>query len=161
MNKKIVIVLSLGVLGTLIIVGVTRFLPVINKKNPACTPMEQAQAAPTAEVTNITDIQQLNKALEGKRPAVIKFYADWCGACSYVNGYYGQMSQELPEVDFYSVNIDNQALMKEIDDMQLSKEGIEYLPTFIMVQPGKVHEQMTGAKKKEEMIKTIKEIFNI
>lgn len=161
MNKKIVIVLFLGILGTLIVVGVTRFLPVLNKKNDTCIPtIEQIQTV-QAEVTNITDIQQLNAALKEKQPIVIKFYADWCGACTYVNGYYSQLNEELPRVNFYSVNIDNQALMKEIDTMQLSKEGIEYLPTFIMIEQGKVHKQMTGAKKKEEMVKTIKETFNI
>ena len=154
MNKKISMILLLGIVGTLALVTGIKFLPLKKHLHP-CQPTTQSPSAlPMAqkEIQEIKNLEELSAALDGKRPMVLKFYANWCGACTYVKKYYPDLAQEVPEVDFYHIDIENQELMHHVEEKQLSKEGIEYLPTFIMIHPGKVHEQTTGAKKKEDMV---------
>ena len=170
MNKKALVVVGLGVLGTIMVIGITQYLPITNNGYTTCphsepltnqVTSETSSLAPDSITSDVSSSQELSTALAGNKPFVIKFYANWCGACSYVNSYYSELAQEIPNVDFYSVNIDNQDLMLEIDKMKIAKEDITYLPTFVMINPGKTHTQTTGAKKKEAMITDIKKAFEL
>jgi thiol-disulfide isomerase/thioredoxin len=159
MNKKIILVLSVGIIGTLLIIGTIKFLPFklpfiqhVNKN------ISQTNIKTQSHTKEITTEQELNTALNSSKQKVIKFYASWCGACSYVDSYYQELAQELPNISFYSINVDNQELMKKIDELHLSKKGIEYLPTFLFINDKKTTE-FTGAKKKEEMLSIIKDTF--
>lgn len=147
--------------------------PLISEKQPQQIDLEiiEPKKSPTEESTTkdtssnqtchteIQTTQELSKALTTQRPLVMKFYANWCGACNYVNGFYEDLAQEMPGIDFYSVNVDNQELMQEVQAQNVSKEGIEYLPTFVVMDPGKVHTQFTGGKPKEEMKATINQLL--
>jgi thiol-disulfide isomerase/thioredoxin len=159
-NKKIAIVLALGIVGTLIVVGVVRFLPVVNK-GIGTSPVTTSSSTSSSGPQEISTKEDLTTALNGKKPMVIKFHADWCGACTFVKSYYDELAKELSSVDFYHINIDNQELMKHVDEQKVSKDGIVYLPTFIMKHSDKVHEQMHGAKDKKDMTKKIKETFGL
>lgn len=45
----------------------------------------------------------------GDKPAIIDFYADWCGPCKMVSPVLEQLSQEYAgKVDIYKVNTDEQ-----------------------------------------------------
>lgn len=113
-------------------------------------------------VCEVTDPTQLETLAKSTRPAVIKFYAPWCGACNHVASYYGDIANDCgKEVDFYSVNLDTPGLMDEANKLNLVKEPIQYLPTFVFFQAGKVHEQKVGALSKEELTKQIKSVFSL
>lgn len=74
----------------------------------------------------------------GERPAIIDFYADWCGPCQTMSPIYEELAEEYEgKVDFYKVNVD--------DEQTLSMEfGIRSIPTLFfialngqpMMQPG-------------------------
>ncbi len=75
----------------------------------ACTQQEVSSATATA----------LNDFLKGStKPAIIKFYADWCESCKdYAPIYSKVQATQSKSVDFYSLNIDdkkNQALLKQL-----------------------------------------------
>lgn len=162
MSKKLITMLALGVVGTLTVVTVIRFMPIIKNKTQVSAETSPKNTLPeTTSVleSEITNTTQLTSVLESKKPMVLKFYADWCGACTYVNSYYGELKKDLPDIDFYSINIDNQEIMQLVNSKKLSPEEITYLPTFLMIQTGKETKQITGAKKKEDMIAEIKNIF--
>lgn len=164
MSKKIIQVIS-------IIALLSAALFFFIKKSPIVAPTacETCTTQPTqvaqhkeSKKTTYTEIQtpeQLQQALNTTNPFVIKFYANWCGACNYVNEFYPELAQEMPHITFYSLNVDNQELMKAVQALTVSKEGIEYLPTFVVIQPGKVHTQFTGGRNKEDMKKTIQELL--
>lgn len=162
MNKKLITLLVLTVVGTLTIVTIIHLLPTIKKMTPLSQKITTQTAVPPQQPIITQDIStqdQLETALASKRPMVFKFYAGWCGACTYVNSYYAELKEDLPDIDFYSINIDNQEIMQQVESKKLSKEGIVYLPTFLMIQSGKETKQLTGAKKKDDMIAEIKKAF--
>jgi len=41
---------------------------------------------------------------KGKKPAIIDFYADWCGPCKMVSPILEELSNENPEIIIYKVD---------------------------------------------------------
>lgn len=75
---------------------------------------------------------------KGTKPAIIDFYADWCGPCKMVAPVLEELSDEF-EGDVFIYKIDTEA------EMELSAVfGIQSIPTFLfvpleglpMMQPG-------------------------
>ena len=75
---------------------------------------------------------------KGERPAIIDFYADWCGPCKMVAPILEQLSEEYAgQVIFYKVDT-------EKEDELSGVFGIQSIPTFLflpvggdpMMQPG-------------------------
>jgi thioredoxin 1 len=113
-------------------------------------------------VLELTDPCCIDYIKECTEPSVIKFYANWCGACNHLATYYEEVAKEFEgTVTFYSLDSDNQELMKKAQEAGLSKEPIQYLPTMVFFEKGKVHEQQTGAMPKEELIMKVKTTFNV
>ena len=62
---------------------------------------------------------ELSKFLsQSQKPAVIKFYADWCSSCKEFQPSFLKVSKSMSsQVDFYELDIDkkaNKALVKEL-----------------------------------------------
>ncbi len=113
-------------------------------------------------VCEVTDAAQLEALTKSTQPAVIKFYAPWCGACNHVASYYTDIAQDCGgKVDFYSVNTDTPGLAEKADALGITKEKIQHLPTFVFFQQGKVREQKVGALSKEELTAKIKTLFSL
>jgi len=46
---------------------------------------------------------------EGNRPAIIDFYADWCGPCKMIGPILEKLSEEYKDkIDIYKVDVDTQ-----------------------------------------------------
>ncbi len=131
---------------------------------PITQPTETINTPVTVEVTTheITEPLQLQTLIQDGKPAVIKFYAPWCGACNHVESYYKEVATEFNgKVTFYSLNVDTPGLSAEAEKLGINKEKILYLPTFVFFQTGKIQEQQTGVLQKEALIKKVATVFDI
>lgn len=90
---------------------------------------------------------------EGKRPAVIDFYATWCGPCKMMSPVVEELAREYKgKIDFYKVDVDKE---KELS----SVFGIQSIPMFLFVPlEGKPAVQL-GAMQKEEFEEIIKSVI--
>ena len=89
----------------------------------------------------------------GNKPAVIDFYATWCGPCKALSPILEEVSEEYAgKVDIYKVNVD--------DEQELSRMfEIRSIPTlFFIPLNGKPHRTM-GAMSKEQLRKAIDELI--
>ncbi|KAF9792602.1 thioredoxin-like protein [Thelephora terrestris] len=94
--------------------------------------------------TEITSLAQYKEITEGDKPAVIDFWADWCGPCRVIGKPYEELSVKFPEVGFYKVNVDDRA--------DISKEaGITAMPTFLGFKNGRElkDEKVIGADRQQ------------
>lgn len=155
-NKKLFTVLLLGILGTLIVIGAIKFLPI----QRSLQKHHSIEDDPKGSITKITDVDQLKKALQQSGPIIIKFYADWCGGCNYVKGPFAEASNELSHITFYEVDVDNQEIMNYVDEHKISKNGIEALPTFVLREGNKINEQIVGGMSKDKLAEKIKNVFS-
>lgn len=76
------------------------------------------------EVFDYTADKEWN--FKGKQPAIIDFYADWCGPCKMVAPILEELSNENPEVTIYKVNT-------EIEQELSAIFGIRSIPSILFV----------------------------
>lgn len=64
---------------------------------------------------------------KGKLPAIIDFYADWCGPCKAVAPTLEQLSAEYADkVEIYKIDTDKEAELSQLF-------GIQSIPTFLFI----------------------------
>jgi thioredoxin len=92
---------------------------------------------------------------KGKLPAVIDFYADWCGPCKIVSPVLEELAVEYNgRVKIYKVNTENN---RELAMMF----GITGIPSMLFI-PAKGQPQMSsGALSKSQFKQAFSELFNV
>jgi|GEM_PF-1202593 len=94
-------------------------------------------------IIKITQKSQIEALLSSKKPAVVKFYADFCGACQMSKIPYATIAKKLEgKVTFYEVDAANQDIMN--DALQITDETIQGIPAFICFLDGKAQEMIAG-----------------
>lgn len=64
---------------------------------------------------------------EGNRPAIIDFYATWCGPCKMTAPIIERLARKYKgQIDFYNVDIDQERELAQIF-------GIRSIPTFLFI----------------------------
>lgn len=64
---------------------------------------------------------------KGKVPAIIDFYADWCGPCKSVAPALEQLSDEYEnKIEIYKIDTDKEAELSALF-------GIQSIPTFLFI----------------------------
>ena len=80
--------------------------------------------------------------------AVIDLYADWCGPCKMMAPVIEELSEELLDVRFYKVNVDNERELA-------AAFKVESIPMIALVKDGVFVDFSIGYKPKEEIKKLI------
>jgi len=89
-----------------------------------------------------------NEVLNQKGLVFVDFYADWCGPCKITSPIIEELANEIKEVKFVKVNVD------ENPDLA-SQYNIFSIPTFLIFKDGKVIHQFVGARGKEGFLSEI------
>lgn len=84
----------------------------------------------------------------GERPAVIDFYADWCGPCKMLAPVIEKLSREYAgEVDFYKIDTQK--------EMELAGAfGIQSIPSLLFI-PAEGKPQMAQGALPEEALREV------
>lgn len=92
---------------------------------------------------------------EGKKPALIDFYADWCGPCKMLAPLLEQLSEEYGDkIDIYK--IDTEA------EQELSAAfGIRSIPSMLFCPLGEEPQMANGALPKAELERIIAEVLKV
>ena len=100
---------------------------------------------------SVIKVNQSNfdEILASEKPALLDFYADWCGPCRMVAPVIEEIAREHPEYVVGKINVDESPELAQ-------KYGVFSIPTLAVVKEGRVAGRMTGAKPKEKIL----ELFN-
>ncbi len=100
-------------------------------------------------ITNNTEFQA--QVIKKSKPAVVKFYAPWCGPCKQLGPIFEKVAQELKDMcTFVKINVDHAQNLA-------TQYGVTGVPTIIFFKDGKEVYKKTGFVK-EEILKA--EILN-
>ena len=82
---------------------------------------------------------------KGNKPALIDFYASWCGPCQRLSPIIDEIAEEYAgKVDIYKVNVD--------DEEELAKLfRVRSIPTLVYIPMGKNPTIQPGGKTKAEL----------
>lgn len=83
-----------------------------------------------------------------KEKCIVDFFATWCPPCKMLSPIIDEVSNEVSEVNFYKVNIDENLNLSE-------KYGISHVPTLVLFENGKEVNRVSGYIDKEELKKFI------
>ncbi len=92
---------------------------------------------------------------EGDKPAVIDFYADWCGPCKMVAPILEELSTEYDgKLNIYKVDTEDQ---RELAAMF----GIQSIPSLLFIPKNGQPQMAMGALPKDSFKKAFKEVLNV
>lgn len=162
MNKRI---LSIAMVASLAMFGCNQSTG--NGQTTSGEPVKSATASANSEEGKVV---QMNKAMflervfnyeknpdtwvyEGNKPAIIDFYADWCGPCKKIAPIMAQLAEEYKDqIVIYKVDTDKERELAQVFQ-------IRSIPSILFI-PAEGQPQMTmGALPKAEFEKMIKEVL--
>ncbi len=93
-------------------------------------------------VKDITD--QTFKELSSNGKVVVDCFAEWCGPCKMLSPIIDELAEELTDVNFYKLNVDESVEV-------VRKYNIMSIPTILIFNDGELVNQSVGFKSKEEL----------
>ena len=103
-------------------------------------------------IMDIDDRSFDSEIIQSDKPAVVDFWAPWCGPCKAI----GPVIEELAET--YGANIKFTKCNVDENPATPAKFGIKAIPTLIFFKDGKVIDQITGMVAKSKLEDTLKSI---
>jgi thioredoxin 1 len=92
---------------------------------------------------------------EGALPAIVDFYADWCGPCKMVAPILEEISQQYEgKLHVYKVDTDAEQELA-------AAFGIQSIPSILFIPMGEKPQMAAGALPKDQLEKVIKDVLKV
>lgn len=101
-------------------------------------------------IVNITKENFENEVLKSDKKVLLDFWATWCGPCMMLSPTVDEVANEITNVKFGKVNVDEQSELAQTF-------GISSIPTLIVIENGKVIKQSVGLIPKDSIIALVKD----
>ena len=94
---------------------------------------------------NINKNNFQNEVLNSEKKVLLDFWAPWCGPCRMVVPIVKEIADERPDIKVGKINVDEEAELA-------SQFGIMSIPTLVVIENGKIVNQVMGARPKEAIL---------
>jgi thioredoxin 1 len=104
-------------------------------------------------ILEIDDNSFETEIVQSDKPAMVDFWAPWCGPCKAIGPVIEELAGSYGEqIKFTKCNVDDNPVTP-------GKFGIKAIPTLIFFKEGKVVDQITGMVAKSKLEDTIKTLI--
>ncbi|GAA5908693.1 thioredoxin family protein [Sporobolomyces salmoneus] len=90
-------------------------------------------------------------AIDGSKPVIVDFYADWCGPCRMLTPVLERVVNEESGFDLIKIDTDAEGELA-------AKYKVSALPTVLAIKNGQVLGQFKGAVPEGHVLKFLKDI---
>lgn len=92
---------------------------------------------------------EYEKIVKENKKVLIDCYANWCGPCKMLSPVIDALAEEIKDVKFYKVDVDNaEKITSDFDIMSI--------PTLLIFEDGKLKEKVVGLRSKSELEELLK-----
>jgi len=102
---------------------------------------------------NVKDVTNENfeeEVLKSKTKVLVDFNATWCGPCQMLKPIIEQLSEEMDNVKFVSINVDEQHDLNH-------KYNVSAIPCLIMFNKGVEEKRTVGFTSKDDLKKWVED----
>ncbi|MBA7487591.1 MAG: thioredoxin [Prevotella sp.] len=101
------------------------------------------------------DIHPNEWIFEGSRPAIIDFYATWCGPCKQTAPIVEKLAEDYAgRIDVYKVDVDQQQELAAFF-------GVQSIPTILFIPKEGTPQRVSGAMPRSGFDEAIKQVFKM
>jgi thioredoxin 1 len=112
---------------------------------------EKPQEKKEKHYKEVTTKSDYDKSIKNGKLKVIKYYAEWCGACKQMEPHFNKVAQDhKSKADFIAINVDH----KELAPL-FKEQKIEAVPTTIFLKNGKEVKRERGSLDEKTLEKSL------
>ena len=102
---------------------------------------------------NLTGQNFEKEILKSAKPALVDFWAPWCGPCQMMGPIIETVTKEIGDRAVVAkLNVDDNQELAE-------KYGVSSIPTIIFFKNGAEADRMVGVRSKDELVKKLEELI--
>ena len=106
------------------------------------------------QIRETTDSDFEQEVLKSDLPALVDFWAPWCGPCKAIGPVVEKLAGAYADrMKFFKCNVDNNPATP-------GNYGVRSIPTLIFVRDGQLVDQVVGAVSEEKIKQTSESVLN-
>jgi thioredoxin 1 len=106
-----------------------------------------------ADVLQVTDENFEEEIINSDKPAMVDFWAEWCGPCKMVSPVVEELAKDYKDrIKIASMDVD-------VNRQTPARFGIRNIPTLILFKGGEVAQTIIGAHPKNYIDEELKKLL--